>query len=292
MRFWILILVLFSPLAHADELPAAAETNTESAAPGKVWFRNAGEWLSTRTVRQGIATDATTKLITNGKRFDVTIGKRIPLFNWKEKSLSSVLTLGIDGGMMASLNRFKQGNNPAFATETFDGFFGAFIGYTEGGNVFLLRTAHLSAHLVDNSPLIGIGSQYNQFWTEVIVGQNFPAPEEEADWDLYFQISAGRNYRSIPAPNGVRTQAGVSVGKCLSGLNSLAVLASADLLRQGASRQDPHYSAFLGLGYLNRPNSTHRPLRFGFSWQGGSDHRNQLHSRKSRFMGLEIQTEF
>jgi len=286
-----------APPIEQDSLPQAAigkefpEPST-SAPKRKLWFRNSGEWVASRTVRAGVSTEPTGIIITDGKRFDTTVGKRFPVFTWKEKSMSESWSIGIDGGMLASLVRYNNLGNLAFGTNTFDGFFGAYFAYANDGSIFLFRTAHLSAHLVDNSPDILTPISYSQFWNEIILGQNFPAPEEESDWDLYLQTSIGLNNTSAPASNNPRLAFGISAGKALSGPDSLAIIASGDILNTGVQNQRSSYSAFLGLGRLQRPNTTHRPYRFGVVTLQGTDQRNQYYTRRQNFTAFELQAEF
>ncbi len=88
-----------------DIVPAAAPT---TPAPKKSrsredepWYRNAGEYLSSRSTRALAPTDVNTKIITDAKRFDVSLGKRIPLLRWAEEDLHTGWAFGIDGGMLA-----------------------------------------------------------------------------------------------------------------------------------------------------------------------------------------------
>ncbi|MFX7140345.1 hypothetical protein ABTH88_20675, partial [Acinetobacter baumannii] len=82
-------------LAHAeDESP--------------LWYHNAGEILASRTTRTIAPTDVSTKIISDAKRFDVSLGKRIPLYNWATDGLTSTWSVGVDGGMLASLVRYSN----------------------------------------------------------------------------------------------------------------------------------------------------------------------------------------
>lgn len=276
----------------ADLPPASTPKDMEPEKPAALWYRDAGEYLSSRSTRMGFPTDVNTKIVSDGKRFDASVGKRIPLLVWKEKSLADAWVLGVDGGMLASLERFKRGDKLTFATNTFDGFFGAFLAYGHEGWIFLLRTAHLSAHLVDNSPQILSAVSYNQFWNELIVNKSFPAPEKESDWDLALQGSVGLNNTSSPENDQPRASLGLSYGKALSGPDSLALVASADALRAGVEGQKPTYALFLGIGTLNRPNTTHRPFRAGIAHFTGSDYRNQFFFKKQRWTTFEVSAEF
>lgn len=264
----------------------------QSFAAEKHWYRDSGEWIANRTTRVGISTEPTSKILSDGKRYDVTLGKRIPLDSWSEESLSESWSVGIDGGMLASLERYKNGGRLTFATNTFDGFFGAWLARAVDGTIVMLRLGHLSAHLVDNSPDILRRTIYNQFWNEIIIGQEFPNPELRSNWDLYFQGSVGLNYTSAPIQKNPRASFGISAGYCLDGPDSLAVVSSADMLHAGVIGQASSYSYFLGLGYLQRPNSTHRPFRVGATALRGSDPRNQFYANKANFTALELQTEF
>lgn len=277
----------FSLLALAA-LPSLAQ-----AADGdQRWYRHAGEYLATRSTRMGVPTEVSTKILTDGKRFDVSVGKRIPVYTWAEEGPATAWSVGIDGGMLASLERYSRAGNFTFATNTFDGFFGAYVGFVRDGWVVMFRTAHLSAHLVDNSPRILNPVGYSQFWNEVVVGKTYPEPEETSDWEIHAQGSVGFNNSSMPANKQPRAAAGLSFGHSLSGPDSLAVLASADALRAGVLGQSPSYSFFLGLGTLNRPNTTVRPYRVGLAHFRGSDFRNQLFFARQNWTTLEISAEF
>jgi hypothetical protein len=258
---------------------------------GKPWFRDAGEYITQRSVRMGIPTATTSLLNTDGKRFDANIGKRISLLDWGVQGPATAWTVGVDAGMLASLQRYKQNGRLTFATNTFDGFFGAFIGMGWDGWIALLRTAHLSAHLVDNSPDYLSPNSYSQFWEELIVGKTFPDPETVSDWDLHLQGSLGLNHTSVPLNKQPRAAFGMSYGKCLNGPNSLAALASADVLRSGVLGQKPTYTFFIGLGSLNRPDSTLRPFRAGLAFFRGSDYRNQYYNRMQSWTTFQVAAE-
>jgi hypothetical protein len=277
--------------AEGDPLPEAPKATAEKEA--QLWFRNAGEYISTRSTRMGFPTDVNTKILTDGKRFDVSVGKRIPLYTWEEKSLSEAWVFGIDGGMLASLERFSRSGNLTFGTYTFDGFFGAFAGKAWDGWLALLRTAHLSAHLVDNSPQVTSAVSYSQFWNELIVAKTLPGPEKISDWDLHIQGSVGLNNTSTPKGKQPRASLGVGFGHTLDGTpDGLALLASADALRAGVEGQRPSYSFFAGIGTLNRPQSKSRPFRAGLAHFTGSDYRNQYYARKQRWTTFELSAEF
>lgn len=256
------------------------------------WYRDAGEYLTSRSTRMGVPTETNTLVNTDGKRFDVSIGKRIPLLSWSEVSSSEAWFLGVDGGVLASLDRSKRNNQLVFATNTFDGFFGGFIGYGAKGWLAMLRVAHLSAHLVDNSPQILSPISYSQFWNEFIVGKTFPDPETISRWDLHFQASVGLNHTSQPANKQPRASFGSTFGYGLKGPDSLAIVTSADILRAGVQGQKPSYVLFLGLGTLNRPNSTIRPFRVGVAHFTGSDYRNQYYNRKQKWTTFQVAAEF
>jgi len=263
-----------------------------SAAETKPFFRSAGEYLSHRSVRMGLPTATNPVLLTDGKRFDATLGKRLNLLEWSVKSPANAWFAGIDAGVLASLQRYNRAGQLIFATNTFDGFFGAYLGKALDGWLFLARFAHLSAHLVDNSPNILNPVSYSQFWEEVVVGKTFPNPEVASPWEVHLQGSVGLNHSSFPANKQPRASLGVSAGHALGGLNSVALLASADVLRAGVQNQKPSYAAFLGLGSLNRPDSTTRPYRAGLAFHRGSDYRNQNYNRKQNWTTFELSTEF
>lgn len=258
----------------------------------KPWFRDAGEYLAHRSVRMGVPTATNSILLTDGKRFDANIGKRVSLFDWSEKGPANAWTAGFDAGMLASLQRYNRAGQLTFATNTFDGFFGAFIAKGLDGWLFLARFAHLSAHLVDNSPNFMNPQSYSQFWQELVVGKTFPEPAVSSDWEVHFQGALGLNSSSIPNNKQPRAAFGMSAGHSLRGVNSLAVLASADVLNAGVVGQKPSYAAFAGLGTLNRPGSTLRPFRAGVAFFRGSDYRNQNFNRSQNWTTFELATDF
>lgn len=274
----LLLLTLLAPLS--------------SFAEDSAWFRGPGEYIANRSLRVGLPTETASKMLLDGKRFDVTLGKRLPIFTWGEEGPASAWTAGIDAGMLASLQRYNSGGRLTFATNTFDGFFGAFLAKAWNGWLVMGRFAHLSAHLVDNSPNILNPVGYSQFWEEVIVGKTFPSPEVESDWELHVQGSAGFNHTSVPVHRNPRAGLGLSFGHSLSGPGTLAVLGSADVLRAGVIGQKPSYSFFLGMGTLNRPGSKIRPFRVGLAHLSGSDYRNQNYNKKHEWTTVEISTDF
>jgi hypothetical protein len=261
-------------------------------AESKPWFRSAGDYMAYRTERWGVPTDPSTKVITDGKRFDTSIGKRISLLTWGDDEFKKAWSFGIEGGMLASLYRYSKDGSLTFATHTFDGFFGAYVGYMKKGWIAMLRTGHLSAHLVDNAPEILNGVSYSQFWNEIIVGKTFPAPAESSLWEVHVQGSLGLNNTSTPKGAQPRAALGVSGAYALRGDGKVAVLASADALRAGVEDQRNSYTAFVGVGSLNRPHSTIRPWRAGFAHFFGSDWRNQYYQRKQNWTAFEASTEF
>jgi hypothetical protein len=145
---------------------------------------------------------------------------------------------------------------------------------------------------VDNSPLILTPLSYSQFWNEIIVGKSFPGTSAPSDWDLHIQGSVGLNNTSTPRSNQPRASLGADFGYAFSGPDSLGILASADALRAGVMGQKNTYAYFLGLGYLSRPQTTHRPFRAGVAYFTGSDYRNQLYMNSQDWFTFEIATEF
>jgi hypothetical protein len=275
--------------------PNSAHEPTYHALPSEelLWYRNAGEYIASRSTRTTLPTDVNSKIITDAKRFDVSVGKRLPLFRWAEEGRYSGWSAGIDGGMLASLVRYTNNAKFTFATNTFDGFFGAYIGHgTADGWLGLLRFAHLSAHLVDNSPRFANPIAYSQFWTEIIAGKTFPAPSEISDWDLHLQANLGLNNTATPSVDQPRAGFGADFGYAFDGPNSLGLLASADATRAGVMGQRVSYAFFLGLGYLKRPTTTHRPFRFGLAYFRGSDYRNQVYFDRQNWLTFELAAEF
>jgi hypothetical protein len=276
MKKYALLLALFLPLSSQ-----AADN----------WYRDAGDYIAHRSVRQGLSTDTSSKILTDFKRYDAAIGKRVALLTWAEKGSATAWTAGVDAGMLASLQKYSRNGQLTFATNTFDGFFGAFISKGLDGWNFLLRVAHLSAHLVDNSPNILTPNNYSQFWEELIVGKTFPNPEVASDWEVHLQGNVGLNHTSVPVARQPRAGLGVSATHLLADHESLSILGSADVLRAGVNGQRPTYSFFLGLGTMNRPNLKTRPFRIGVSHFRGSDYRNQSYNQKQKLTMLELGLE-
>lgn len=296
----LLVAVVFPFVTWAEEIelpppPPASGLQSPLDPPNDndLWYRNAGEYLASRSTRSSLPAEVNTKIITDAKRFDVSVGKRIPLFRWAEEGRHSGWSVGVDGGMLASLVRFSSNGKLTFATNTFDGYFGAYLGHsTASGWLGIFRVAHLSAHLVDNSPRFLTPMGYSQFWNEIIVGKSFPAPTEISDWDLHLQANVGLNNTSTPASDQPRAGLGADFGYAFSGPDSLGLVASADVSRAGVKGQRLTYASFLGLGYLKRPHTTHRPLRAGVAYFRGSDYRNQLFFDRQNWLTFEVATEF
>lgn len=281
------------PLALA--LLLSAVLPSISHAESKPWYRDPGEYLATRSVRTGVPTDLSTMVITDGKRFDVNLGKRIPLYTWGEEGFSKAWSFGVDGGVLASLARYEKDGNLTFATNTFDGFFGAYVGYVNDGWLAMLRTAHLSAHLVDNAPEINGGNggvSYSQFWNELIVGKTFPAPEQASPWEVHLQGSVGINNTSTPRHKNPRAAFGVSAAHAISHGGKISALGSADVVRAGVEGQKASYTFFLGIGSMNRPGSAIRPYRVGIAHFAGSDYRNQYYQRDHKWTAFQVAVEF
>ncbi len=271
----------------------AAPASPPPSEERRPWYRSASEFLASRSVRKNAPTDVNTKVITDARRIDVSLGKRIPVFGGTDEGLYEGWAIGVDGAMIASLVRYTNEGRLTFATNTFDGTFGLWAGYTNGdGWLAMFRAAHLSAHLVDNSPQILNPISYSQFWNEIIVGKSFPETRVASDWDLHLQGSVGLNNTSTPRSSQPRATVGADFGYAFCGPDSLGLLASADALRAGVYGQLNTYSFFLGLGYLSRPQTTHRPFRAGLVYLTGSDYRNQLYQSKQNWLTFEVATEF
>jgi hypothetical protein len=255
------------------------------------WTRDVGDYIALRTVRMGFPSDTNSKITTNGKRYDLSIGNRIPLKSWSQVFSAEGWAAGIDGGMMASLERFNRNGNLTFATNTFDGYFGGWIAYAGDGFIIMIRSAHLSAHLVDNSPDILNAVNYSQFWNELILTKSFPDPIIEANWELHFQGNFGINHTSFPKSKNPRTGFGISGGYSPWGPQGLALLASADVLKTGVQRQSATSAFFLGIGRLTRPQTIGRPFRVGIAVYRGSDARNQYFFERQKWAALEISTD-
>lgn len=273
-------------------LAVSTLSSSPTALAEQPWFRDAGEYIAFRTTRMGDPTGTNSKIFTDGKRYDVSLGKRLSLLTWSEEGPATAWTAGIDGGMLASLARYSRNGQFTFATNTFDGYFGAYVATGFDGWLVLARFAHLSAHLVDNAPQILNPIAYSHFWEEIVVGKTFPAPNIESHWEIHAQGSIGLNHTSVPDKNNPRAGLGIDGGYAFSGPHSYALLASADLYRAGVENQKPSYRAFLGFGTLNRPGSTQRPFRAGLAHFRGSDYRNQLLAKRNNWTAFEVSTEF
>jgi hypothetical protein len=281
--------ILVLSLAFLFPLTSTAASDSDSRDP---WYRDVGEYISSRTVRMGLATDPNSKILTDGHRFDVSVGKRLPIYSWGQVSLSEGWAAGVDAGMLASLERSTSHTGTfLFATNTFDGFFSGWAAYTGGGWIGMFRYSHLSAHLVDNSPRIYSPTTYSQFWNELICGKDFPGPKEKSPWDLYFQGSVGLNNTSAPKNKQPRASLGADFGYSFFGPGSNGLILSADVLHAGVTGQTSTYSFFAGFGSVNRSNTVRRPFRVGVDYFTGSDYRNQFYADRQHWLALEVETE-
>jgi hypothetical protein len=256
------------------------------------WFRSNAEFFAHQTQRQALATDPSSKINTDGKRFDVTIGNRIPLYAWDETAAGDGWSVGIDGGMLASLNQYRNEGKLTFATHTFDGFFGLYLGRSLGQWLLMLRTAHLSAHLVDNAPEVFTNtSLYNVFWTETVAGYFFRDPTKDQDWNFYAQGGLGAYTMASPRRDNPRASFGLTFNQRLA-WDSPDLIISGDVLRAGIEDQLPSTALFVGFGRAAKLDATKRPYRAGMTFFGGSDYRNQYYARRTKFTAFTVQTEF
>ena len=315
------LLILFAPRAIAEEAeiekstddnintpdPAIASDNGEQAntepsnsisfkepIKGKhSWYRGSGEWIASRTVRDGLLGTASTKITTDGKRYDTNLGKRISLYTFDEDSLTRAWSVGFDGGMAVTLIRENgASDNVVFSTETFDGFFGLYVARALDEFIIMGRVAHISSHRVDNNPQILLAFPYSRFWLEIITGYTWPKLRVFSRWNVYLQTGVGFNFKAEPRPDGPRILFGFDVGYTLKGPNSVAAILSFDLRHVGVSNQATHYSSFIGVGRLKRPETTHRPWRIGISKVWGSDYRNQYFGNTDEHTHFLVQMEF
>lgn len=258
------------------------------------WYRGSGEWIASRTVRDGLVGDEpVSKILTDGKRFDASIGKRIPLIAINEESLTRAWSIGFDGGMLATL--FRNSGSSAktvFATENFDGFFGGYVARALDNTILMYRIGHISSHLVDNNPRVIQAIPYSRFWNEIIVSQTLSSITQASPWDLHVQASVGLNFMSEPNKDNPRWLAGIDLGRTLGNPDSMAVVATFDIRHPGVANQLDNYAMFVGIGRLRRPETTHRPFKAGVSHHWGSDYRNQYYNRSTRFTSFEVQIEF
>lgn len=256
------------------------------------WYRTPGEWIAARTTRDGLTLEPVAKILSDGKRFDVGLGKRVPVFSWGEESLTKAWSAGFDGGMMVTMFRGRENTNVTFATENFDGFFGAYVARSLYNTIYMLRVAHVSSHLVDNNPRVLTAIPYSRFWLEAIVGRTFPAVDSSSPWNLHIQGALGFNFTSDPARDSMRYLFGFDLGYNLFGPDSLAIISSFDLRHTGVAGQSHYFATFLGLGRTKRPETTNRPWRIGVSHHWGSDYRNQYFRNTDKFTSMEVQLEF
>jgi hypothetical protein len=136
-----------SPPPPVSAIDPANEIAPEIAPPTghRPWYRDSGEYLASRSARKTFPTGVNSKIITDAKRFDVSLGQRIPVFGGNEQDLSDGWAMGVDGAMLASLVRYTNEGRLTFATNTFDGTFGLWGGFTNGdGWLAIFRAAHLS----------------------------------------------------------------------------------------------------------------------------------------------------
>jgi hypothetical protein len=257
------------------------------------WYRGSGEWIASRTVRDGLVGDEpVTKILTEGKRYDVTIGKRVPLLVINEESLTRAWSVGFDGGMMVTLFRSTgSSSNVAFASENFDGFFGLYVARAMDDTIIMYRMGHISSHLVDNNRRVTRAIAYSRFWNEIIVSRTLSTVTAASPWDIHVQASLGANFKSEPKQANPRWLFGFDIGRTLGDPDSLAAITSFDVRHAGVKNQGNDYAAFLGIGRLRRPENTHRPYRIGVSHHWGSDYRNQYYLNRSKYTAFEIQIE-
>lgn len=276
----------------AENRPAAPPAYAYPVNPS--WYRDLSEWVASRTIRDGLVGDEpTSKILTDGHRYDVSIGKRIPILVFGEATLTRGWSAGFDGGMLATLFRSKnRSSNVTFSSENFDGFFGAYLARALDDTIIMYRIGHISSHLVDNNPQILRSIPYSRFWQEIIVSQTLNSILKASNWDLHIQGSLGLNFMSEPAKSNPRALLGVDVGRNLGESGSVAMISSLDFRHPGVAQQKPNFSAFLGIGRLKRPQTTGRPYKVGVSHHWGSDYRNQYYLRRTHFTSFEVQLEF
>lgn len=284
----------------SDQLAEAQSVGDDTATIGfsepiggkHSWYRDSGEWIASRTTRDGLTMEPVTKVLTDGKRFDVSFGKRIAVYTWDEESMTKAWTVGFDGGMAVTMFRGRESTNVTFATENFDGFFGAYVARALYNTIYMLRVAHVSSHLVDNNPAVLTSIPYSRFWMEFIVGKTFPEVMQSSRWNLHVQGAIGLNFKSDPVKDSPRYLFGFDVDYGLFGPDTMAAIASFDLRHTGVKDQSIYYAAFLGFGRMKRPQTTNRPWRFGISHHWGSDYRNQYFRNQDTFTSFELQMEF
>lgn len=280
----------------AEPMPPLPMANEEKSSLDKraPWYRDLAEWVASRTIRDGLVGDEpTSKILTDGKRYDVSIGKRIPLIKFGDETLTRGWSVGFDGGMLVTLFRGDARNqNVTFASENFDGFFGGYIARALDDTILMYRVGHISSHLVDNNPQILRAIPYSRFWQEIIISQTLNSVLHHSEWDVHVQGALGLNFMSEPVKDGPRALLGIDVGRNLDENGNFAIFGSFDFRRPGVKNQVPNYSVFLGLGRLKRPETKGRPYKVGVSHHWGSDYRNQYYLRRSTFTSFEVQLEF
>lgn len=279
-----------------DTLEAPPVTESPAKPPRLTgpWYRNNSEWVASRTIRDGLMGDEpTTKILTDGKRYDMSIGKRFPLISFGEESLTRGWSAGFDGGMLVTLFRADSRNtsNVTFASENFDGFFGGYLARALDDTILMYRIGHVSSHLVDNNPRVTRAIPYSRFWQEVIISQTLSSILDPSLWDIHVQGALGANFMSEPKMSNPRALIGIDVGRTLGEPGGVSLILSADARRPGVKNQIPNYSAFIGIGRLKRPETLGRPFKIGIAHHWGSDYRNQYYRQRTSFTAFEVQLE-
>lgn len=295
MRNTLLLLLLLG--CSFSFVSIAETTDNESTAKKRrtYWYRDVGDWIADVTVRETVMNQPSSKIITNGKRFDVQIGERMPLWTINPKNRTTGWSIGIDGGVATTLSRADQTSTGqkdlVFATETFDGHFGAYVAYGKRNYALMVRAGHLSSHLVDNSPQINNFISFSHFWTELAAVWSLTPPRKLRNWGGKLFGSIGFNWKVTPEERQPRAQLGLTLYHHLRGYDSLAIIGSADAFNQGIENQNIHWNFFIGIGYPKRAYSKKRPWRIGFNGMAGGETRNQFFSEDTYFTGVALQME-
>lgn len=280
---------------NAPPIPEAAQRKSEYISEFKApyWYRAPEEWISGQTVRNTLSNQPASHIYTDGKRFDVALGKRKVLFTWGRRGRTTAWVLGFDGGVGTTLTRVEKSGSSdlVFGTETFDGHFGGFIGRGSGDFIWLARIGHLSAHLVDNSPRLSQSISYSRFWVEGIVNYSFVPLHEKKPWALSAQAMIGANYKSTPSKKNPRYGIGITGSFQFWGFDSWGLIFDADLHNPGVENQDPHFNIFVGLGHPKHAYTTNHPWKIGINHMGGSESRNQFFTEDTGFTSLAIQMD-
>lgn len=259
------------------------------------WYRSLGDWVASIGIRDNLMIEPNTKILSDGKRYDVSIGKRISLLHSPHRNIKKLgWSFGISASMTASLRLLdgkNENNSLIISTEHFEGLFGLYWGMVHKSWLLMAQVGHVSSHLVDNNLEVLNYIIYSRFWIELTIGKQFPNMRNNYKWRLYLQNSIGYNFKTEPEKSGIRLLTGMDLSFRLGGIRALSLITSIDFRDLGVREQKSHYTAFLGVGYPKYFYLGNRPWRFGVSYLKGGDYRNQFYQREDEYMALTWQME-